>query len=493
MPHINFKNFLLFLSFILLCNSCNNNSNSSNNIEQILAKSNVVLNSNYLECNKFNVKESDFKTNEEYNSFIEIISLLENRNKFLENKKFTLNEIENEIKFFYNLSNEYGDKIEIIDNPEVDNMISCNLQNYFHKLNDHLSIFQNRIIYLIPQKDGTSVGKISRNNDGEKTLGGATGNLAELSDFYIDHKNLKLKDDYLAYNFLNKKSNDEVCKTLELITDGNKVKGSKFPNTVTTATPCEIEVRNSLDGALESTFTVLLNHTYRYWCQTDTKLPAYKTAQAAGLCDKTDQEIKYTFKISMDITDSPSADENKIEDISPLSGFYSLTKLSLDNNKISVLQPHLLDDLLLLSDFIISRNKLTSLPVGIFDNFAILETLYLSGNDFNSISNNLLHKIKYLDYFGIDTTFLNKISDSFFKSNNNLNTVIITEYSNLSKIPAKLFDGVTIGKCIKFYCIGTCDIPNELDTKLTTELQLERVSTDYLVKYINKNNLESCD
>jgi hypothetical protein len=277
MSYLNFKNFLIFLAFILLCSSCNNNSNSSKNIEQILSKSNVVLNSNYLECNKFNVKESDFKSNEEYNYFIEVIRLLENRNKSLENRKITLNEIENEINFFYVLSKEYSDKIDIIESPEVDNMIYCNLQNYFHKLNDHLSIFQNRIIYLIPQKDGTSVGKISRNNNGEKTLGGATGNSEELNDFYIDHKNLKLKDDYFAYNFLNKQSNDEVCKKLELMTDGNKVKGLKFPTAVTTATPCEIEVRNSLDGTLETTFTVLLNHTYRYWCQTDPKLPAYKS------------------------------------------------------------------------------------------------------------------------------------------------------------------------------------------------------------------------
>lgn len=277
MSYLNYKNLLIFLAFILLCYSCNNNSNSSKNFEQILSKSNVVLNSNYLECNKYNVKESDFKSNEEYNYFIEVITLLENRNKFLENQKIALNEIENEINFFYALSNEYSDKIDNIESPEVDKMIYCNLQNYFHKLNDHLSIFQNRIIYLIPQKDGTSVGKISRNNNGEKTLGGATGNLAELNDFYIDHKNLKLKDDYFAYNFLNKQSNDEVCKKLELMTDGNKVKGLKFPTAVTTATPCEIEVRNSLDGTLETTFTVLLNHTYRYWCQTDPKLPAYKS------------------------------------------------------------------------------------------------------------------------------------------------------------------------------------------------------------------------
>lgn len=347
----------------------------------------------------------------------------------------------------------------------ISDYLSCKWQNYFHEKNDVLAMHQNRIVYLIPKRNGTSIGKISRNQNEEKTVGGATGNLSELSDFYIKHQNLRLPEDNPNFTFVNKNSSNKICKNLELKTDGNKVKGVKFPNHVVTATPCEFEIYNS-EGNLEGEFTILLNHTYRYWCQADIALLPRKTAHAIGLCNKSDQEIKYTFELSLD--------NKNISDISALTGFYSVHTLELNKNKISYLPPHFFDDMALLNHLDMSDNQLNTLYSSVFDNLVGLRVLYLKGNNLKNIPNNLIYNLKFLHDFSINFAANSKISEEFFKNSQDISilTLFVDDYN---KIPENLFDSFEKLSLLElFSSVKNQEIPLPIVNKLLNYKKLEK-------------------
>jgi Leucine-rich repeat (LRR) protein len=347
----------------------------------------------------------------------------------------------------------------------ISDYLSCKWQNYFHEKNDDLSMYQNRIVYLIPQKNGTSVGKIARNQNEEKTVGGATGNLSELSDFYIDHQNLRLPENNPNFTFVNKNSSDNICKNLELKTDGNKVKGVKFPNHVVTATPCEFEIYNS-EGNLDGEFTILLNHTYRYWCQADDSLSARKTAQLIGLCNNNDQEIKYTFELLLN--------NKNISDISALTGFYSVHTLELNKNKISYLPPHFFDDMILLNHLDLSNNEFNTLFSSVFNNLVGLRVLYLNGNNLKKVPYNLIYNIKLLHDFSITFGSTSKIPEEFFKNTQDI-SILSLFVEDYNKIPENLFDYFEKLSLVELFSgVKNQEIPLLIVNKLSNYKKLEK-------------------
>jgi hypothetical protein len=390
-------------------------------------------NLNNYQCKNNSITEIKLQNDTNFNHYLVIDRYLDTAITRIKNNQLSFSEAEKDIKLFvtnYPIINNSKDN-EI--NNEVNMHLFCKLRYYLNLVSQFLDTNKNRLIYLIPQPNNTTIGKIPRDKFGKKTSGGATGNLQELSDFYIEHQNLDLQNANAHFKFTNKNTNALICQDLNLATDGNKVIATKFPNAVQTATPCTFEVHNTLNNNIETEFTLLLNHTYRYWCQADPNLLAQQTAITIGLCDKSDKEINNVFELLLQ--------KKEIKDLSPFSGFYFLVSLNLSENNITELPPHIFDNLSLLLDLDIFQNKIEKIPENIFYNSSVLRILALDLSKINVIPINLLSKQRILS--SLTLTYFNdqKIPENLFIFNNKLAYIDIN-INNYSQISEYMFDNL---------------------------------------------------
>ncbi|WP_338635748.1 hypothetical protein [Spirobacillus cienkowskii] len=398
------------------------------------AAQSILFDLNDYQCKNRSITEIKLQNDTNFNYYLVMDSYLNTEIKKLENKILSLSEAENEIKFFFTNVPIKNNSKKDETNTEANMLLYCKFRYYLHLVNQFLDTYKNRIIYLIPQKDSFTIGKIPRNKFGKKTSGGATENLQELSDFYIDHENLGLLKNTSNFKFINKNTNAVICQDLNLETDGNKVIATKFPNAVQTATPCTFEVHNTLNNNIETELTVLLNHTYRYWCQADPNLQAQQTAMAIGLCDKSDKEIKNVFELNLQ--------KKEIKDLSPISGFYYLISLNLQENNITEIPPHIFDNLSLLLDLDINQNQIEKIPENIFYNSLALRILEIDLSKTNIVSNKLFSKQKILSSLSLSYNNDQKIPENIFNLNNFLAYIDIY-VNNYNQISEYMFDNLS--------------------------------------------------
>lgn len=358
-------------------------------------------------------------------------------------KYYTIIKSKEEVQDFKKLFDNYMLEYFSVPQFEKSSEYSIELNSKIDKINDAAMTLaewmffsdvklNNNIIYLIKDETGMTKGKVAFDWKRNQTFGGVTGNLNDLTDFSIKIEDLNLQSENLnaQLQIEPEKWYEPYCNQVDFAINNDSIVAISFPESVPTATSCTY---NILDENLDkiASFQILLNHTYKYWCQAETQAPeAFKTAQSINKCNNLNED---------DIITEIDLKNKGIKDISPITGFYHLQKIylsenqiqtlppqifhsfkflraiNLDNNQINLLPKNSFDNNKILNTLNLSKNKITSLPKEIFDKSIYLESLTLDHNQISSLNEKIFDKLKKLHYLNLSNNQIQIIPKNFFK------------------------------------------------------------------------------
>ena len=279
----------------------------------------------------------------------------------------------------------------------------------FHKVDS--------IIYLIPNKNGIYDAKSAITLDGKNTSGGVTENPNDLMDFSIE-----ISSPFpLSLHIVSNAKNPNICEKINFKHQGNKISALPVSDIeLETATSCNYDIFNE-DGKKINTFNVLLNYSFKFWCDSKITSAANKSATIIAPLCTLDPEIK-----NLEFT------ETHLKDFSPITGFHKLQSITISNSKVTTFPLGIFDNFDELYELYLANNENLTLTPGIFDNLFNLRNLVLSHNNLSYFPNGVFDKLINLSYLDLNTNKIENLSVDTFNKLVNLFYLDLS-YNNLAK------------------------------------------------------------
>lgn len=276
------------------------------------------------------------------------------------------------------------------------------------------------VVYLVGDEKAEKKAYSAIDLKGYSTTGGVTGDLNELTSFtfnYVTNIN----------DFQIKSKNDGVCQDISFINNGYMLSINPSNIDLRTATQCDYSVVDKNNIELSS-FSIFLNHTFKYWCQSDSNLPAAVLAK----------------KMSPDCAIAPNTrylrlKNQNISDLSPVTGFMHLTSLSLANNNISKLNPYLFYQLHGLEFLNILNNNIQFIDKNSFSYLKNIHTLWLGENSISKIEKGAFDNLTNLSWLNLSNNNLSKLPEGLFANNQGLQSIELSD-NFLKEFPLQIKD-----------------------------------------------------
>ncbi|WGL59749.1 leucine-rich repeat domain-containing protein [Pigmentibacter sp. JX0631] len=319
------------------------------------------------------------------------------------------------------------------------------------------------VVYLVENTRGILNAKIAKKK-GKVTTGGIDEAQSELSDYTLnlskDSSNKfsiildkTIQQDYkcfeVAFTFSNSHAfNSHTIKSYAYI--------SKLPKSLNTATQCKYLLL--VNGIESKKIDILLNYSFKKWCQLNSGFDASKTAKMiSNTCDTSLVKNLTTLDLA----------GKKIEDISSLSGLTKLKELKLEYNNLSYIPESIfsglkdLEKIYLLKNQIknlapetftnnkklielsLSYNNLSRLPENLFKELINLESLRLISNQISQLEPNIFAKNLKLQQLELSTNLLTSLPDNIFSELKELKKLKLN-FNKINKLSSTIFSQNTM-------------------------------------------------
>ncbi len=300
---------------------------------------------------------------------------------------------------------------------------------------------ENEIVYLVEDAAGRLSAKLAKKN-GEITTGGIDEEASQLSDYRI--KLPTITNGNFSITLDTTLQQDRKCHEVQFSFEQKYAYLSQLPNSLDTATHCKFLLHGN--GSESKNINILMNYSYKKWCNLNTDAEATKTAKRINSSCDTNYVKSLT---ALNMSGQFLEDKNKTRDISSLSGIRKLKELDLRVNLLTSIPQVLLAGLKELETLWLHRNQITNLEYGTFVQNTKLKELALSYNNLTRVPHGLLNGLKELETLYLNNNQLTQLSLDTFVQNTKLKELHLSN-NNFTSIPPGLLNGLKELETLRF-------------------------------------------
>lgn len=298
----------------------------------------------------------------------------------------------------------------------------------------------NEIVYIVNDNHGKSNAKIAKVNN-QLTTGGVDEEAKNLSDYKIDLQGL----DNPSYSIkIEKKSiQSPKCAQIEFTFKDAYIYISKLPKSIETATNCRFNL--DISNTSGKKINILLNYTYRKWCNLNPENEATRTAKRLDkFCNKNNvKNIK-----DLDLNSENLDIKDKIKDISPLSGLIQIKQIDLQYNLIDNIPENIFSYLTDLEALNLWDNRIKYLDIDLFKNNFNMKEINLGSNKLSKLPKDIFQSLVNIEDINLSVNELEFLDQETFKNNVFLKSLDLG-MNNLVHLQSGLFD--TLEKLEKLF------------------------------------------